>query len=243
MSDDHLAEPWPFSDDAPPDDAPPAAVEDAAQANRWLRRLRAIEGEMAEANEVADAEVAMAEAFRAKRLDTLGRAAEWVRRSLEGWMRAQVPERTTVQLPAGTIGLRKNPDKLVVPAVTSAVAAEALSAHGVTVTHDDVWKVPVADAKKVLRVGPKIEGMEVDAGYDPHVALSPDGEVVPGCVFLMAQVKRCEIKTASPAPDDDQDPVSLVDALASQALDLQALADEVTPNGGSSERSSIDSPF
>jgi hypothetical protein len=91
--------------EADSEDVDPA---DLVAANRMLRLLARFDGERAQVNRVADADVAVAERWRDGELAKLDRKVDYLRRQLENWMRghALVSGARTEKLPWGELRLR-----------------------------------------------------------------------------------------------------------------------------------------
>lgn len=136
-------------------DLEPIMVDDPSDlvaANRMLRLVARFEREQAQVNRTADADVAVAERWRARELARLGRKLDYLRRCAELWMRAhaQVAKTRTVKLPWGELRLRPARERVEVDVDEFVAAAKLVySSHG---EFPEGWvRVKVEPDKQAIR--------------------------------------------------------------------------------------------
>jgi hypothetical protein len=166
----------------------PAPLEDADQANRMMRRLRATEREATEVADLAAASIAQVTAWRDERLGVLGRTIAWCHRSLEGWMRATYERtgRQSVKLPAGTVALRKSPTRVEFPAIESAEAAAEWMTRGDELVTTK-WSLAKREASKIVKPGPLLEQQPME-DYTAHQGMTEAGEALEGVIVFVPKV-------------------------------------------------------
>ena len=164
-----------------PDDyeAEPATASTIDEADRHLWRIGVLRREAAELEALFDDRMATLAERKAEALAPYERRIAWHERCAEGWMRAHHAETGTKskRLPAGTMQLRKAPDRV------------------------DALAPPSDDADRFVRVkrewdrnavkestnpGPVAEDYEAPEGYVAHQAVDHDGVVIDGVVWLLA---------------------------------------------------------
>lgn len=167
-------------DDYDPGDEPPP-LDNELDADRLLRRVAAVRADIARIRAHAQADIARTQAWAEQRTASLERQVEWWERSLEGWARGQARDGQplTVRLPHGTVQVRKALTRVDVDAVDGD-ELNRLVPGIVTASYRVVKDV----AKQALSAGPAI-GEADDEGYVAHVAVTDDGEPVPGVRIMV----------------------------------------------------------
>lgn len=185
---------WLSGDDAGPDRLDTSEPFEAAtreEVNRALRRKARLERERDDVVMVAQAELDRIKAFVEDRTSGIDSAIDWIDRGLEGFMRAYHDEtgNLSLRLPYGTISLRKPGQPRIVAddSVDEGGAGHWLIEHG----HEDLVRETIdldRDAiKRATKPGQRIDKPEVDVpdGFDAFQAVTADGEIVAGVVYLV----------------------------------------------------------
>lgn len=170
--DEALAAPWPWGDDAPPDDAEPVDIEEVEEANRWMRRRRRLERQRDEIKAVGKAEVALVKAFTDRRVASLQSSIDYVTRSLDTWHRRQWREGGPASrtLPAGRVGLtRVTVGSADVPDSIDEATAAKLEELGLEVKV--TYSLTATEAKSKLKPG-GVTGLANEKGLVPHEAIA-----------------------------------------------------------------------
>ena len=192
----------------PPDDYEPIELHGELEANRMLRRLRAAERDAAQVRLTAAEDMAQTTAWRDRRLESIEKAMDWARRSLEGWLRAThaAGGPQTVKLPAGQVQLRKSPSRIELADAqvdeATAAAWEALAAAAELSTPPVVVKRSLLKSvvAKIVAPGPAIGEVDPD-GYEPHAAMGPGAELVEGVTIHVPTRMGFTAKAASTVED------------------------------------------
>lgn len=172
-------EAWLDGNGGPPalDTAEPAPPPDAPRdVERWLRKLAVVTADAAEVDRLADEEIARYEAWRADRHHGLGRAAAWLERGLEGWMRANREQGgpPTFDLTSGVLRLRASRravDLAPPPGTDPYSALEALR-----IAHPTFVRVKLSLNRHAVQAC-------TIPGPDGQAVLPATGELVPYVVF------------------------------------------------------------
>lgn len=161
--------------------------DNADDANRMLRRLRSHDARRAEVVDRYDAEVRMLTAWRDDRVAGIDRETAALDRALEGWMRDRNIRAgvVTEHLPTGELWLRAGRPSLVVEHDDDAV--QWSRDHDVPVrTKYEVDKIALG---AVVTAGPVTASADAGPDHVYHLAVTEDGEVVPG-VLVRKPVRR-----------------------------------------------------
>ena len=153
-------------------DTDPEPPQDADEANRRLRRLARIRGDIAQVEETAARQIEQVNAWAERRYEVLHNRARWEQDGLEMWHRAVLaddPSRKTISLPCGTLKSRvQQPvwefDDEIFICWAEDHAPDLLRVRS---------QVDKAAAKKALFPANPADGSEAPT-------LTADGEVVPG---------------------------------------------------------------
>jgi phage host-nuclease inhibitor protein Gam len=176
----------------PPD---PWVIANELQADRLLRRLRDEEADQRTREAAAEAEIAKIRAWVTSQRERMERRTAYLRASLEQFMRianARAPRVKTMELPSGTLALRKRPPQWRYPEREEELQAalDFARARGevrVTVKADGLAAVLVQDVLREKAIPHTAEEALDKAGlkkildvrdgvpFDPHT-----GEVLPG---------------------------------------------------------------
>lgn len=155
-------------------DAPSSfAVDNADRANRAVRKIGAIQAELAAGEALYRLERERLEAWIADERMRAERALDWLTTLTAGYHAVVLdedPKRKTIRLPAGDLVARKQPDVWTVTAPEDLIAWAEQSGWDEVIRRRDP-EVDRAAMKKAFR--PAGEG-----------AVTPDGEAVPGVVIV-----------------------------------------------------------
>lgn len=193
----------------PPDDYEPIELHGELEANRMLRRLRAAERDAAQVRQTAAEDMAQTTAWRDRRLESIEKAIDWARRSLEGWLRAThaAGGPQTVKLPAGQVQLRKTPSRIeLADAQVDEATADAWIALAAAAEHYAQPPVVVKRTlvksviAKIVAPGPAIGDVDPD-GYEPHAAMGPGAELVEGVTIHVPTRMGFTAKAAATVED------------------------------------------
>jgi phage host-nuclease inhibitor protein Gam len=160
-------------------EAEPATASTIDEADRHLWRIGVLRREALEIEALFDNRMATLVERKAEALAPYESRIAWHERCAEGWMRAHHAETGTKskRLPAGTLSLRKAPDKVDAMAPPSEEADRF-----VRVKRE--WDR--AAVKEATNPGPVAEDYDAPDGYVAHLAVDHDGLVVDGVVWLLA---------------------------------------------------------
>lgn len=156
----------------------PAELDDDS-ADRSLRRLARVENEMDRYETIARQRKQAIDEWLEDRLAGLLDQRDFLHRCLETYARArhEVTGAKSVKLPSGTVALRQAPPRID----TAGEPADDVDARLVRVTRS--WdKRAIKDA---TAIGPQVDGHEVPDGFAAYAAVTSDGEVLPGVVYLV----------------------------------------------------------
>jgi phage host-nuclease inhibitor protein Gam len=169
---------WPDEDDELP---PP---QDADQADRYLRTLRALQREAAEIHELYQGEIARITAWRADRMSGIESRAAHLTRLLEGYARATIPGRKakTLSLPNGALKLKAAPAAGRVEIEDVELFRKWALENAPALLHDPKPAEPdKAAIKAQCKAGPVTHSDDDEA---VHVAVR-EGEAVPGVKLVL----------------------------------------------------------
>lgn len=190
-TDDELAadfDSWEADGEPEPDyDSAPPPLQDSDRVERTLRRLGRLQAEAEEVRAFAARQIATAQAWRDDRLAGIERAARWHEEQVEAWARATHREGgpKQVKLPSGVVRLTApGAPRVVAPDVPDEMAAIPFVAVDPSLVRTK-FEVDKNQAKRLLRPAPHPCGEPDSDGFVPHHAVTADGEVVPGIVFLV----------------------------------------------------------
>ena len=170
-------EPDEFLGEGPDDyDTEPQTASTIDEADRHLWRLSVLRREAAELERLFDDRIATLAERKAEALAPYESRIAWHERCAEGWMRAHYAETKakSVRLPAGTLALRRTPDR-----VEALPDSEPQERFARVVVSWDKNRV-----KEDTNPGPVAEDYDPPAGFVARVAVDHAGEVVPGVVWL-----------------------------------------------------------
>jgi len=159
-------------------DEEPKPPLDADTANRMLRRLRRLNEDQRQIDEIAESEIARIRQWQQDRSSGVENARQWLLRSLEGFARASFARNgvRTLNLPNGKLSLRKASKRTIV------VDPEAFLTWATANGREEYLRrpqpVPNLAGLAKLETSTFLPQGEVETA---HVVL-PDGEIIPGVV-------------------------------------------------------------
>ena len=163
------------------DNTQPPDIDDDAAANRWLRARAHVVAELARIEEAKQAEIRDVTEWANDASHGLNRRLSWLDHSLEGYARAV--GKPTHKLPGGSLQLRK-----------ARARVEVEDNVGGDMLPDELQAVKISPSKTAIKEhttpGPEVDidttsGFDVPFGYTLHLAVTADGEVVPGVYHVV----------------------------------------------------------
>lgn len=189
--DDYVeGESWPEAE-SDLDDSGPIPPADPTAVSGIIRRIKRLDRDRAEINEVTDTEIRRLEGFRADRIAGIDREIAWGERAVEAFMRqyTAVTHKKSLRLADGTPALRKPSTKVVVvderaflAFAIGIVSPEELTSPTVVPVHPELLRAKyslIADEARALTQRPALDST-VDETIARTVVALPDGTVVPG---------------------------------------------------------------
>jgi len=152
---------------------------DDDSADRSLRRLARIEDEMGRHEIIARQRKQAIDDWLEDRLSGLIAQRDFLHRCLETYARArhEITGAKSVKLPSGTVALRQSPPRIE----TGGEPTDEVDARLVRITR--AWDKRAV--KESTELGPQLDRHDTPDGFVAHAAVTHEGEVLPGVVYLV----------------------------------------------------------